>query len=160
MTSFITNGFYSCLCCRRPIPLPFKTKNWLLRAKHSRRDSKIWFLASQEDANTGDSSQEVHPSWKIYEEPGNKCVVCLGRGKVKCLYCFGEGKVRIGPDDEDTIVCNQCFGEKFTTCMRCEGSGVRPSVIYDFETNQWVPGPTNVDIVARVKEKQKHMNQE
>jgi len=126
----------------RPFPIVSQQSN----ENDNNKDS----VPAEEDI---DPAAELHPSWNIYEEPGNKCLICLGRGKVKCLYCFGKGSVRIGPDEEDSIPCNQCNGEMYTVCERCEGTGVRPSVIYDFETHQWVPGPTNADILQRIKEK-------
>ncbi|GJD06366.1 hypothetical protein Gasu2_07890 [Galdieria sulphuraria] len=118
--------------------------------ENSNKENKDSVSSNEMDINP---ASELHPSWNIYEEPGNKCLICLGRGKVKCLYCFGRGNVRIGPDEEDSILCNQCNGEKYTTCERCEGTGVRPNVIYDFETHQWVPGPSNADVLKRIKEK-------
>ncbi|GJQ12446.1 hypothetical protein GpartN1_g4237.t1 [Galdieria partita] len=165
----------SCWNCTQKQRLQFRSKKVTKLALINRRNpfrlkDTILFTTvlqqsdsseNKEQNNNSDSSaendinpaSELHPSWNIYEEPGNKCLICLGRGKVKCLYCFGRGNVRIGPEEEDNILCTQCNGEKYTTCERCEGTGVRPNVIYDFETHQWVPGPSNADVLKRIKEK-------
>lgn len=86
-------------------------------------------------------------SWRIYEQEGNPCVICLGTGKCKCLHCFGDGVVYIGPNRErDEVTCPQCDGRQADICPRCRGTGVRPSTRLDFDTLTMVPNCTNEDI--------------
>lgn len=95
-----------------------------------------------------DDVNELHPSWYIYEQPGNPCVVCCGRGENKCLYCYGDGYLLIGPDEvRDRQECPICAGRKTDMCRRCQGSGVRPSVSIN-AAGEEVPNMTNAEVCA------------
>lgn len=55
--------------------------------------------------------------------------------------------MRIGPEDaRDTISCPQCKGSSIETCIRCEGSGQRPSTRYDVETDTYIRNLTNEEV--------------
>uniref|UniRef100_A0A7S1TBT2 Uncharacterized protein n=1 Tax=Compsopogon caeruleus TaxID=31354 RepID=A0A7S1TBT2_9RHOD len=116
--------------------------SWRLAAD---RDMGGEMDVDEDDDNEGEG--DIHPSWRIYEQPGNKCVVCYGTGKDKCLFCFGKGSVLIGPEvGRDTEVCPLCEGATFLICERCEGSGVRPATRYDVKLGKYVPNWTNEQI--------------
>lgn len=103
----------------------------------------------EDDEDEEDDEDAVDPSWSIYEQEGNKCVICLGTGYDKCLFCFGKGTVQIGPEPgRDTETCPMCQGETKLQCMRCEGSGVRPSTCYDVKTGTYVRNWTNAEIAS------------
>lgn len=106
-----------------------------------------------EDAGRKSAGAAGDDSWRIYEQAGNPCVVCLGTGKCKCLYCFGDGVVFIGPSRErDEETCPQCAGRKLEECPRCRGSGVRPSTRIDIATMKQVRNFTNEEISNGVTE--------
>ncbi|KAA8492677.1 Protein SPA, chloroplastic [Porphyridium purpureum] len=93
------------------------------------------------------AEDDVHESWYIYQQPGNKCVVCLGQGEERCLYCYGAGSVVIGTSAErDTKICQMCEGAGKNTCIRCEGSGVRPDWRWADDGVGKVPNKTNADV--------------
>lgn len=95
----------------------------------------------------GDGGNSLHPSWRVYSQPGNPCVLCRGEGHVKCLYCYGEGIVRIGPEPaRDTLACPQCKGAAIASCVRCEGTGVRPRTRIDVLTGETLANPTNAQL--------------
>lgn len=101
--------------------------------------------ASEED---GEEANPLHSSWYIYEQPGNPCVVCCGRGVNKCLYCYGDGYLLIGPDQvRDRQECPVCAGRKSDTCRRCQGSGVRPSTSMN-AAGEEEPNMTNAEVCA------------
>lgn len=94
-----------------------------------------------------DDEDEIDDSWRIYSKPGNLCVLCLGKGEVKCLFCFGDGKIRIGPEDgRDTIECPQCNNTGRETCLRCDGTGIRPSTRLDPVTGKTYRNLTNEEV--------------
>jgi len=98
---------------------------------------------------------ELHESWKIYEMPGNKCVLCQGAGTTKCLYCFGEGTVTIGPEAaRDTITCPHCNGTGREECVRCEGTGIRPDDSFDVLLMEWEDNLTNEQVRNQKKDAQ------
>lgn len=89
----------------------------------------------------------VHDSWKVYEKPGNLCVLCNGKGDTRCLFCFGEGSIKIGPETaRDSLTCTECHGSGIEECIRCEGSGKRPSMRYDVKSEKFVPNMTNEQV--------------
>uniref|UniRef100_A0A7S0G3T3 CR-type domain-containing protein n=1 Tax=Rhodosorus marinus TaxID=101924 RepID=A0A7S0G3T3_9RHOD len=91
-------------------------------------------------------------SWYVYYEEGNKCVVCRGEGTETCSYCYGEGFIVIGANQEtDRAVCPICEGAKVTVCMRCNGTGVRPSTRFNAETEEEERNPTNAEILANAR---------
>jgi len=99
----------------------------------------------------------LHESWYVYYEEGNKCVVCRGEGTETCSYCYGEGYVVIGANQEtDRAVCPLCEGAKANICMRCNGSGVRPSTRYNAETDEVERNPTNAEILANARKDQSY----
>lgn len=88
----------------------------------------------------------THESWNVYERDGC-CVICAGEGHTVCLYCFGEGSVTIGANIErDSIPCPQCQGSKEVHCVRCDGTGIRPSTRYDCQLGTYVRNPTNAEV--------------
>lgn len=88
----------------------------------------------------------THDSWNVYEKD-NVCVICAGKGYTTCLYCFGEGTVVIGADAErDSIPCPQCDGVKKVHCVRCDGTGIRPSTRYNPQLGTYVRNPTNAEV--------------
>lgn len=99
----------------------------------------------------------LHPSWRVYEQgSGDCCVICAGTGECKCLFCFGDGVVIIGPEKErDTVACSQCGGRSMEVCVRCAGSGKRPTtriVLDETEgsTRCWrEPNVTNAEVRTR-----------
>lgn len=94
-----------------------------------------------------EEDDEIDDSWRIYSKPGNPCVLCLGKGAVKCMYCFGEGTIRIGPEDgRDTVVCPQCKKRGSETCIRCDGTGIRPSTRVDAVTGKTYRNLTNEEV--------------
>jgi hypothetical protein len=108
--------------------------------------------------NPSPVEDELHPSWGVYERPGNQCVICDGMGKCKCLYCFGDGVVFVGPQkDRDGVVCPQCMGATAETCARCAGTGVRPNTRLDPRTMKQVANRTNQDVLDGVNEPEGRM---
>lgn len=99
------------------------------------------------DPDDDSDLDRLHPSWSIYSQPGNPCVICSGGGVVKCLYCFGEGVIRVGPEvARDTRDCPQCRGSGSSTCIRCDGSGIRPDTREDPITGEILRNFTNEEI--------------
>jgi len=94
-----------------------------------------------------DDPSKVHPSWFIYQRPGNLCVICYGEGHEKCLYCYGKGQIVVGTNPErDTKECPLCDGKGSSECNRCEGTGKRPDWRYDIQLRKRVPNKTNADV--------------
>lgn len=95
-----------------------------------------------------DDDERAHESWSIYSQPGNRCVICIGRGSSRCMYCFGEGTVKIGPEDvRDNLKCPLCDGSGTEVCPRCEGSGIRPDTRLNVLTLEYEPNLTNEQVL-------------
>eukprot|EP00184_Porphyridium_aerugineum_P005522 CAMPEP_0184693664 /NCGR_PEP_ID=MMETSP0313-20130426/1837_1 /TAXON_ID=2792 /ORGANISM="Porphyridium aerugineum, Strain SAG 1380-2" /LENGTH=214 /DNA_ID=CAMNT_0027151801 /DNA_START=99 /DNA_END=743 /DNA_ORIENTATION=+ len=89
----------------------------------------------------------VHPSWYIYQKPGNLCVICYGEGYEKCMFCYGKGHVVIGTSlERDTKPCPVCSGATKNLCTRCQGTGKRPDWIYSDDFKTKIPNKTNADV--------------
>jgi len=137
-------------CCERT----FVSASTFVCFGDSRKRCTARFAETSENAdgngkNGDDENDEmaVHPSWFIYQQPGNKCVVCFGEGRERCLYCYGKGTIVIGTQSErDTTECPLCDGAGSDVCTRCEGTGVRPDWKHDLNTGERVPNKTNEDI--------------
>ena len=62
---------------------------------------------------------------------------------------FGERKVVIGPSaTRDMVVCPVCNGEDVEQCVRCEGTGKRPTTRWDVEQEKYVANVTNANVAA------------